>query len=69
MSGTFYPAQTPGSVSCRARERTFKEAQEGVHREGGGDAEPVEKYRGSMCQLVSHGKHMESEPEGPSSHP
>lgn len=58
VSGTFCPAQAPGSVSCRARERTFTEAQESVHREGGGDAEPVEKHRGSLCELVSRGKHV-----------
>lgn len=58
VSETFHPVQAHASVSYRARERAFTEAQEGMHREGCGDKEPVEKHRGSLCELVSHGKHM-----------
>lgn len=48
------PPSLTQSASCRAGEGAFPETQEGVHREGGGDPEPVEEHRGSMCELVSH---------------
>ena len=67
VSGTFHPARAHVSVSYRARERAFTEAQEGVHREGGGDEEPVEKHCGSLCELVSHGKWVDL--DRPTSHP
>lgn len=44
---------------CRAGEGAFPEAQEGLHRESGGNPEPVEKHRGPVCELVSHKRDTE----------
>lgn len=41
----------------RAGEGAAPEAQEGLHREDGGNPKPVEKHRGPVCELVSHGGH------------
>ena len=45
-----------GPVFCRAGEGAFPKAQEGLHREGGGNPEPMEKHRGPVCELVSPGR-------------
>lgn len=39
---------------CRAGKGALPETQEGLHRENGGDPEPVEEHRGPVCELVSH---------------
>lgn len=44
---------------CRAGEGTIPEAQEGLHREDGGNPELVEEHRGPVCELVScRGTHL-----------